>query len=235
MCTLHRTIILACALSVLGAGCFELRRIESQAPESQSAFDEALEGASSTFGESASTIETTPPEEKRWDVTRIAARKVDFVPSQGMWVYLAENTGQFYIVPGVAPTSGSPDPYEVAVGAAVATMYPVIWDPESFPTWERFALTMAQFACTSGTTDTDFVVCLDDKSQVLSGSTDAGLPYEKFALPSVRKLDQTPQGLRHYIVVRLGSDSEHGILVTVTKADYVGSVLSLAATMSISE
>jgi hypothetical protein len=229
---MKKILLVAAAIAVLGAGCFEATEPPKPEEQARTPFGEALENASGDFGEAATSVDATPPEEKRWDTTRIAPRHVTFAPPPGSWVYLAENTGQYYLVPGEAPAPGSPDPFEDVMKRQVASMYPVLRDESSFPNADRFMITMAQFACASGTTEADLVICLGEKKQVASGVSTGGLPYTAFALEAVRKQDQSPLGLRHFVMVWLGPASDHAVLITVTGTSRAGAI-GLAESMLI--
>ncbi len=214
---MKKTILLTAAVVVaLGAGCAD--RFKPSASQQPSVIQQAFQSSTTTFGNATSSVSqatSTSPTAKSWDVTSIPWRRVSFTPPAKYWVYAVEGSQAFELVPGVAPAPGSPDPKIDVFTRRVAEFYPIQRDPSSFPTWERFELTMAQFACASGDTDETFTTCTDTTSNVVHGKTTAGLLYTKFTLPSYRKKDKAFMGNHTYFVVRLGAATEHAVLVTV--------------------
>ncbi|HWQ99751.1 MAG TPA: hypothetical protein VN397_02785 [Candidatus Methylomirabilis sp.] len=215
---MKKTLLLTAAVVVaLGAGCAD--RFKPAAQPQSSAIQQAFQSSTTTFGNvtttaSPSSVTSTKPV-VRWDKTEIPWRRVGFTPPTGYWAYSAQGSQAFEIVPGLAPAPGSPDPKIDVFTRRVAEFYTIERDKESFPTWERFELTMAQFACASGDTDETFVTCTDKAANVTRGTLADSLTYVKFTLPSFRKKDKAPMGNHTYFVVRLGPASDHGILVAV--------------------
>jgi hypothetical protein len=234
---MKRLIIPFLFFVLLGAGCsgcFDFgSKKEEQAPVSKSAIEQAFESSDSEFGSAATSVEDILVEPKRWDVDHIYSKKLAFDPPNGHWVYLSETEHNYWIVRGAAPQAGSEDPAESARASRIAVISPIQFSPSSFPTWDRFRVTMAQFMCVEGTSEQDLVGCLDEPKNVIAGKTVSGLPYEKFELDLVRKIDQQNLGRRIFIVVRLGQANDHGVLITLEKDDGIGPALELAKSMRI--
>jgi len=231
MTRIPRLVVIAFTLAALGAGCFE--RTPAATPISPNDFGAALESATGTFGEAATTTDAMAAEAHRWDTTGMPELHVGFEAPEGFWVYQSDLYGDYSLVPGAVPEPGSEDPSERVMAKRAASFQGIQRDAVSFPDWERFTITSAQFICVSGTTDEDFILCLDEKLQVTSGKTEGGLSYEKFALQAVRKMDQAPRGLRTYVIVRLGDSSDHGVIFNVLDAAHVASTVKLAKSMRI--
>lgn len=214
---MKKTFLLTTALLVLlGAGCTD--RFRKPEAVTSGAVKQAFEQATSTFGEAAtstSAATSTAAVPVRWERTEISSRNVSFAPPSGYWVFSSEERGQYYLVPGKPPAQDSPDPSADVLKRQVAEFYPVERNAESFPTWERFELTMAQFACASGDTDETFTSCTDKTIGLVRGKTAAGLPYVKFTLPSYRKQGRAFMGNHTYFMVRLGNASDHAVFVSV--------------------
>jgi hypothetical protein len=202
---------------------------EPPPPEVASAFKEAT----STFGVASSTTPAPIPPTKRWDVALIAARHVGFTPPKGYWVYYSEAELMYWLVKGTPPKPGSPDPYADALKKRVALIHVIVWQHDSFPTWERFATTMAQFDCAEGTTSDNLITCLDVHRSATSGKTAGGLPYESFSLNAVKQADQSSKGLRAFNVVRLGNANDYGILIAPTDQSAASAASALAKSMRI--
>lgn len=217
------SVITLAFLAVLGAGCADrFKPSETKTSPQKVAVEQAFKSSTSTFGEAATSTPPAAtstvaekPEPVRWDQTEVAWRFVTFSPPIGYWVYSATGSQSFQLVPGKTPAPSYTDPRAEAMLKRVAEFYAVDRDPISFPTWERFELTMAQFACASGDTDETFAACSDKAGNVVRGKTDAGLPYSKFTLPSYRKKDKAFMGNHTYFMVRLGADSDNAILLVV--------------------
>jgi len=239
--TLRRILIALAILTILAIGvAFFIVKNDVKSPGNDTGEERpvlgAFESASPSFGDAATTAPSEPTDPLPWDVTWMRARKVGFTPPAGYWVYESELRGEFSLVPGSPPAPGSPDPADEVQHTRVASMIPVMRDAVSFPTWERFRLTMAQFQCASGTTDEDLVICLDKPKNAIAGKTQAGLPYEKFSLEAVRKIDQAPRGLRTFVMVRLGEANDSGVLISVLdETAGAAPALQLAKSMRIQE
>jgi hypothetical protein len=221
-------------LILLGAGCFGFgsKDDEPTSPPTKSAIEEAFETSESTFGDAATSSDNILIEPKKWDVDHVYSKHLAFEPPSGYWVYLSEVEHNYWLIPGTAPEQGSEDPAASILDSRVARIHPISFHPASFPTWERFKLTMAQFQCVEGTNEDDLVGCLDEPNNVITGKTVSGLPYEKFELQAVRKKDQAPQGWRTFIIVRLGEVNDHGVLITIEDEDEgIGPALELAKSM----
>jgi hypothetical protein len=225
--TIIKTLIAASALVLVGAGCMDRLKPRQEAPvtEMRKTIQEAFKSTTSTFGAPTSTPVTeapsqiSPPEKpERWDISEVPAAKTTFVPPAGYWVFHSNERAQFYLVPGTPPAPGSPDPSENAINTSVATFNFVSRDPESFPTWERYELTMGQFACSDGNSKETLIVCTDKTSNDMVGKTNSGLPFHEFTIPAAKKIDNSPQGTRTFIMVRFGASSDKGLFVNVTKA-----------------
>lgn len=220
---MKKTLLLVALVVTLGTGCTD--RFKTSAPREPVAIQRAFESSTTTFGNAEPALSgaegttvsaassTTPL--VRWDTTSIPWARVTFTPPAKTWVYSADGSRAFQLVPGSAPAPGSPDPKIDVFTRRVAEFNAADRDTVSFPTWERFELTMAQFACASGDTDETFTTCTDKASNVYRGKTAVGLPYTKFTLPSYRKKDKAFMGNHTYFMVRLGAASDHGILVAV--------------------
>ncbi len=193
---------------------------------------QTLSNASTTFGNASTS--TVPAAPARWDATVIASRHVAFTAPTGYWVYFAQNDLSYWLVKGTAPKPGSPDPIASALAHRVAIIHPSVWDHDSFPTYERFATTMAQFDCVSGVTANDLISCLDTRHQAVSGKTVAGLPFEAFSLEAIQKSNKASKGMRAFVVVRLGVENDNIILLTPTDQRAANAVLQLAKSMKIS-
>jgi hypothetical protein len=235
-----RTILIAALVLAVGAGIFFVLR--SKAPQGgapsrnapPAAIGEAFENASTTFGASDGTATSTPVAEPvRWDVKLIKSRHVAFTPPKGYWVYFSQSDFTYWLVKGTPPEAGSPDPVESAFANRVAVIHTAVWDHESFPDWERFETTMAQFDCAEGTTSDNLVTCLDARRNERKGATDAGLPLATFSLNAVLQKDQSPRGTRSYAAVRLGANNDNLILVTLTDQSAVSAANALAKSMRI--
>lgn len=221
------------ALTVLGAGCFGWGAKEEEQPEiTKSVIEEAFEGNPDEFAVS-STDSEEPEAPKRWDVEIIRSKKFAFDPPAGYWVYLSTQDHAYWLVKGTPPEEGSEDPLTSAFEHRVAVIQPLTWDEENFSTWTRFELTMAQFNCVEGTTEENLVGCLDEPLKVVEGRTIGNLPYKKFALQIVRKVDQAPRGTMAFIIVRQGDASDHGVLITVEDDVALGAALELAKSMHV--
>jgi len=231
---MKRFLIPLLSLALLGAGCFGygLKKEEPSSVPTQSVIEDAFEASTPTFGDAATSSDNILIEPKKWDVDHIYSKQLAFDAPSGYWVYLSEAERSYWLVPGAVPEQGSEDPAASIFAARAATIYPIRFYPENFPTWERFKLTMAQFQCVEGTTEDDLIGCQDEPRNVISGKTVSGLPYEKFELQAIRKKDQASQGWRTFIVVRLGETSDHGVLMTVKDENRgVGPALELAKSM----
>jgi hypothetical protein len=235
-----RNILIAVLVLAVGASVFFALR--SKAPQGGTstrraappAIGEALENASTTFGASDGTVATSTPEEpKRWDVTLFKSRHVEFTPPSGYWVYFSQADLNYWLVKGKAPEPGSPDPVESAFANRVAVIHAAVWDHESFPDWERFETTMAQFDCAEGTASDNLVVCLNTRRNERKGTTSAGLPMATFTLNAVLQSDQSPRGTRSYAAVRLGKENDNLILVTLTDQSAAPVANALAKSMRI--
>ena len=222
-------------VSILGAGCAD--RFKPAAQPQPSAIQQAFQSSTTTFGNATTSVSnatSTSPTAKNWAVMSIPWRHVGFTPPAKYWVYAVEGSQAFELVPGSVPAPGSPDPKIDVFTRRIAEFYPIQRDAASFPTWERFELTMAQFACASGDTDETFTSCTDKTTNASQGKTTAGLSYTKFTLPSYRKKDKAFMGNHTYFVVRLGSATEHAVLVTVVNEKTgVAPALSLVKSMKI--
>lgn len=185
-----------------------------------------------TSGGATSTAPAPKAEPTHWERTSTPGG-VAYTPPKGYWVTIIENLYTSYLIPGTAPAPGSPDPRATEVLKSVATFTELQNDPTSFPTWDRFVVTMAQFGCASGTSDADFVTCSDKKQDVSTGKTDGGLSYEKFSLPATLKKTGASRGVRTYIVVRLADNSNNGIMISVLDESKADAALELAKSMKI--
>jgi len=201
----------------------------SASPELGQAFSEA----STTFGASDGTATTTPAEPTRWDATLIKSRHVAFTPPKGYWVYFNQGDLTYWLVKGDAPEPGSPDPVASAYEHRVAYIHAATWEHESFPTYERFETTMAQFDCAEGTSDENLTVCLSERKNERKGKTDVGLPMTTFALNAVLQQDQSPKGTRNFAIVRLGAENDNIIIVTATDQSEAAATNALAKSMRI--
>jgi hypothetical protein len=241
--TIVKTLLAMSALVLVGAGCMNRFKPAPQPPvtEMRKTIQEAFKSTTSTLGAaetspipaSVTTTLVEPSKELvKWDVTDIPAAHVTFAPPVGYWVFHSAERGQFYLVPGKVPALGSADPSENVLKTAVAAFSVLQRDPYSFPTWERFELTMGEFACSDGNSPETLIVCSDKTSNNLRGKTNSGLPFHKFTLPATKKIDQSSQGTRTYIMVRFGASSDNGLFVNVTNPA-AGSTPALAFVRSI--
>ncbi len=196
---------------------------------------QAFQQATSTFGVASSTAPAPAPipPTKRWDVSVIELRHVGFTPPKGYWVYFSESDLSYWLVKGSPPKAGSPDPVASALKNRVAIIHTITWDHDSFPTWDRFVTTMAQFDCAEGTTSENLITCLDVHRNETNGKTVAGLLMESFSLKAVLQVGQAPKGLRAFVVVRLGPQNDDGLLITLTDQSAAGAASALAKTMRI--
>jgi hypothetical protein len=244
-----KTLIVVSALVLMGAGCGDRFKPVEQPPvtEMRKTIQEAFESTTSTLEAvatstpsgtliapaSVTTTLVAPAKDLvKWDVTGIPAAGVTFTPPAGYWVFNSNDRGQHYLVPGKAPAPGSADPSESAVKTAVAVFNVLQRDTYSFPTWERFELTMGEFACSDGNSPETLIECSDKMSDELRSKTNSGLPFHKFTLPAAKNIDNSPQGTRTYIMVRLGASSDNGLFVNVTDPAK-GSTPALALVRSI--
>lgn len=191
-------ILLLCAV-LTGAGCAKV----SDAPVSPTSEDKT------------DVSNATP---KKWDRT-VSFNGVAFEAPAGHWVYADETTQTHYVIPGTPPAEGGKDPGPTSIPQSVVVFNPLQNDPNSFPTWERFELTMAQFSCASGSNVEDFLTCTDKPTKVQTGKTAGGLLYRQFTLPVVLQKDKSPRGSKTFIVVRLGANSQEGLLVSMLMDD----------------
>jgi hypothetical protein len=248
--TIIKTLLAASALVLVGAGCMDRFKPAEQPPvtEMRKTIQEAFESTTSTLEAvatsttpsgtliapaSVTTTLVAPPKVLvKWDVTGIPAAGVTFTPPAGYWVFNSNDRGQHYLVPGKAPAPGSANPSENAVKTAVAVFNILQRDSYSFPTWDRFELTMGEFACSDGNSPETLIECSDKMSNELRGKTNSGLSFHKFTLPAAKNIDNSPQGTRTYIMVRLGAASDNGLFVNVTDPAK-GSTPALALVRSI--
>jgi hypothetical protein len=232
---MKRLLIPLFFLILLGAGCsgcFGSGDDQAGSAPTASAIEQAFGEDDSTFGNAATSSDNILVEPKTWDVDHVYSKHLAFDPPSGYWVYLSEVEHTYWLVPGTPPEPGSEDPAGEIRETRVARMQPITFIPDSFPTWDRFQLTMAQFQCVEGSTEDNLVGCLDEPRNVITGKTVSGLPYEKFEIQAVRKKDQAPQGWRTFIVVRLGAANDHAVLFTIEDEQKgVGPALELAKSM----
>jgi hypothetical protein len=241
----HRSSVFAVpllALTLMGAGCMD-RLKPAPVPrgvQKQEVIQGAFESSTSTLGVAATStpaaVTSTAPvveEPRSWNATVIRGRSVGFRAPSGYWVLHSESRGRYYLVPGTVPPPTAPDPSDEVQKTYVATIGDTEMDPVSFPSWERFELTMAQFACTHGTSTETLVICLDKPTNVINGLTDAGLRYKRYTLQSVQKKDQKPVGPETFFMVRLGAQSNYGILVHVTDPSGMRAATDLVESMRI--
>ncbi|MBD3251863.1 hypothetical protein GF380_05445 [Candidatus Uhrbacteria bacterium] len=230
-----RFLLILLTFVLLGAGCFGFGK-QNDAPgePTAEAIEDAFEHSSTTFGMAPTNTDALLVEPPRWDVEEIYSKHIAFDPPAGYWVYLSEFDRSYWIVPGTPPDVGSEDPGPEIEASRIATMYPVNYDPESFPTWERFKLTMSQFQCVDGTGPEDIVGCLDEPLNVKRGKTVTGLPYESYTLQLIRKKDQAAMGVRKFIMVRMGEANSNGVLIVIDpEQDALGPALELATSMRV--
>jgi hypothetical protein len=158
---------------------------------------------------------------------------VAFTAPKGYWVYSSANDLSYWLVKGAPPKPGSPDPMTSALEQRVAIIHPIVWDHDSFPTYERFITTMAQFDCVEGTTSENLVSCLDIHRHSTTGKTTSGLPFEAFSLDAIQKSDKASKGSRAFVAIRLGADNDSAILLTLTDQKVASVALDLAKSMRI--
>ena len=219
-------IVAGLSLSLIGAGC-------SGAPEPSSPLDQMPTAVTSTSGDATSTAHIpVKVESLRWDRVETPTG-IAFTPPKGYWVYTVEATRTHYIIAGATPVLNSADPWPGAYGKAVASFSDLQNDPASFPTWEGFTATMAQFACTSGSTEDDLVTCTNKPANSSSGTTVGGFPYQQFSLPATLKKTNASQGMKTYIAVRFGQKAQDGVLFTMLSPQGLEPALALAKTMKI--
>jgi hypothetical protein len=215
---------------LLGAGCFGSGS-DTKSPEA-SPVKKAFESGNSEFG-NAATSSVAVSEPKVWSADGIYSKQLTFDSPKGYWVYQSEMEHDYWLIPGEVPEPGSDDPANDIRDTRVATVYPLQFIPDSFPTWDRFKIAMAQFQCVEGTTEDNLIGCLSKPSGTVTGETISGLPYESFKLQVVRQKDQAPQGWQTYIVVRLGEENDHGVLIAVDDDAAMASVVQFAKSMRI--
>lgn len=207
-----------CGVLVLGAGCSRPASVNSDKP--------------------SDTASSTPVvvEPKKWDRTSTPTG-IAFDPPAGHWVYALESMRTHYVIPGAAPAVGSEDPGPTSVPRSIALFNDLQNDPKSFPSWEKFEITMAQYGCANGTTEDDFVTCTNKPTVISSGKTVGGFPYREFSLPVVLQKDKSPRGTKTFIVVRFGDKSDNGIMIVPIMDDASGKVpaLELAKSMRIDD
>lgn len=169
-------------------------------------------------------------EPKRWDRTETPTG-IKFTVPKGYWVAVIENTRTHYLIPGEPPEPGSPDPRPEAVPRAVASIADLQNDPVSFPTWEGFELTAAQFSCTTGTTPEDFTVCRDTPKSMTTGRTEGDFPYRKFSLPRVLQSTGASRGTQTFISVQFGDGSNDGMLVAILDDRHAATILEFTKSL----
>jgi hypothetical protein len=197
-------------LLALGAGC------------QPGGWSNLSEATSSKETASSTQMTIVKPQEKpqepaapaRWDRGHTQGGVV-FTPPKGYWVTAIDELRTSYLIAGHVPEPDSPDPRVSVIPGAVASLTDLQNDPKSFPSWERFEITMAQFGCASGTSDEDFVACGDAAKTVSTGKTAGGFTYRVFTLPLKHQKTGASRGSRTFIGVRLREDGDAGVLVSV--------------------
>lgn len=227
---MKRLIIPFVFLTLLGAGCFGFGSTDEPGSPPNSVLEQAFESATTSFGEASTSTSGEGLNQKRYDVNEIFAKDVSFDPPAGHWVYFSEVERNYWLMEGEVPESGSGDPSEATRGSRVALIQTMTFT-EDYPTWDRFKFTMAQLSCLEGTTSENLIGCLDEPMDIISGKTVGGYTYEAFKLQRVRKVDQSFQGTRTFIMVRLGASSKHGILFVIEDGEALGVALELAKSM----
>jgi len=150
------------------------------------------------------------PAQWAWD--DMPWRLTDFVVPRGHWVYFSRWNREFLVIPGTALPEGAPAPDEDALYAqAVVIFNDAYFDQESFSSWERFSLTMAEFGCARGTSEEDYVLCDATPVRQSSGNTPVG-PYTSFSLSKRAYATQASLGFAPFTMVRLGQEGLFGIL-----------------------
>jgi hypothetical protein len=215
---MKRLLIILSIATFIGAGCGK--------PTTVSETPSVIGG-----GTQATTTTEVVKDPTRWDRTETPGGW-KFTPPNGYWVASIEPLRTLYLIPGVTPKPDSEDPRPTEVPKAIATMTELQNDPTSFPTWERFTVTMAQFGCASGTSEADFVTCSDKKTNVSTGKTAGGFPYEKFSLPATLKKTGASRGLRTFIAIHLADGSNDGIMLSVLNESKASVALDLATSIS---
>ena len=147
-----------------------------------------------------------------------------------MYFYASAHT--YLLVPGEPPEVGAPDPKETIAEQAIGSFTEVRTDPQSFPTWEGFELTVARFSCPEISTPEDPLVC-SDKITTIEANTDRDMPYHAFSLPLQNATSQQPRGSRTFVMLRQSRQSDFGLFFRVPDPKNLPAVLALARTMKV--
>lgn len=194
------------AIALLGAGCWG----NAPAAPTQTS-DEVLNTPTPTTTEEMHPVVVEP---KQWARTSTPTG-IGFTVPRGYWVAVVEELRMHYLIPGPAPEPGSKDPRPEAIPRAVATFSDLQSDPVSFPTWDSFVYTMAQFSCSSGDAEDALETCTDKRQNVSTGITSGEFPYKKFTLPRILRSTKAARGTTTFFGVEYGEGSIDGLLVTV--------------------
>jgi hypothetical protein len=220
-------LLIVAGLVLFGAGCAGKPQVASPIDALPTAVTSTKPADKSATTSTADAPSTT---DKHWDRTETPTG-IAFVPPKGYWVYAVEETRTHYLIAGATPAVNSADPWPGAYGKAVASFGDLQNDPKSFPTWDGFTATMAQFACTSGTTEDDIVTCSNKPTNIVDGKTAGGFPYRQFSLPATLKKTGASRGVKNFIAVRFGDKSQDGVLFTILNQDGIAPALELTKTM----
>ncbi|MFA5130366.1 MAG: hypothetical protein WC477_05655 [Patescibacteria group bacterium] len=214
----------------IGAGCLHRPAQENQTSEDDTQrIADAL--ASSTAVLNATTSTPSDATLTRWDEQSFAPLQLGFTPPKGTWVYLADFANSYYLVRSDIPSPSSTNPADLATRDRIATIMPIEWDPKSFPTWESFEVRMAQFDCTEGDSEANFVSCLNGEQNVVEGKTQNGLSFRKYQLEAVRKRDKAPKGMRTYFSIRPRTDGGIGLIIPVNNNAELPAVLEFVKSL----
>ncbi len=212
-----RLLMLSAAFVLIGAGC--------GTPPAEP-MDPAVPITPSSTERGVQESRTT------WAATRIPLRGIVFTPPQGYWVYFYESANMYLLVPGEPPSPDAPDPKDVVVEQAVGSFAEIRTDPASFPTWERFELTVAQFSCPEISTPEDPLACTD-QATIIASDVDRDMPYRAFSLPLQNRDTGVRRGSRTFVVLRQSRQSDFGFFFRIPDPKNLPAILALVRSMRV--
>jgi hypothetical protein len=168
----------------------------------------------------------------QWSWTEIPWHLTRFTVPEGHWVYFSRWNREFLVIPGEPLYEGAPEPNEEELyKKAVIIFNDAYFEKESFVSWDRFMLTLAEFGCARGTSEADYVLCDDEPVRRSSGTTPVGA-YTSFALPKRSYATQESLGVAPFIMVQLGvKEQRYGILIYAVDASKEAMALQFAKSL----